>query len=78
VPVDALPEPAAAVGGDPGVLAAVRALPERLRVVVLLHYYADLPVADVAKALRRPVGSVKRQLNEARALLSHSLGDDHA
>lgn len=66
------------VGPDGGVLDAVRRLPERLSVVVLLHYYADLPVDEVARSLRRPVGSVKRQLNEARTLLATHLGDDRA
>ena len=76
--VDVPPEHAATGHDVQGVLEAVMALPERLRAVVLLHYYVDLPVADVAKSLRRPVGSVKRQLNEARGLLSRHLGDDHA
>lgn len=44
-------------------------LPDRLRDTVLLYYYADLPVADVARVLRRPVGTVKQRLNEARSVL---------
>ena len=56
-------------------LDAVRRLPERLRVVVLLHYFADLSVADVARAVRRPDGTVKRQLSEARAVLADALAD---
>jgi RNA polymerase sigma factor (sigma-70 family) len=76
--VDAPPDGARSTDDLYGVMDAVRALPDRLRDVVLLHYYADLPVADVAKSLRRPLGSVKRQLSEARVLLSHSLGDDRA
>lgn len=55
---------------------AVERLPVRLRDVVLLFYYADLPVTDVAKALGRPVGTVKRLLNEARGVLAAQLGDD--
>ena len=66
---------APAVGVDPQLLGAVRRLPTRLQVVVLLHYYADLPVQDVAQALKRPVGSVKRQLSEARAVLAVTLGE---
>jgi RNA polymerase sigma-70 factor (ECF subfamily) len=45
----------------------------RLREVVLLHYYADLPVAEVAAAIHRPVGTVKRRLHEARALLTDAV-----
>ena len=51
----------------------VERLPGHLREAVLLHYYADLPVAEVAAALRRPVGTVKRRLHEARALLSDAV-----
>lgn len=53
-----------------GVRTAVGALPRRLREVVLLHYFADLPVNEVAQAVGRPAGTVKRQLSEARALLA--------
>lgn len=56
--------------------AAVDAMPTRLRDVLLLHYYADLSVADVAAATGRPTGTVKRQLHEARALLGGLLGVD--
>ncbi len=52
---------------------AVEALPVRLRPIVLLHYYADLSVADVALALDRPAGTVKRQLHEARDVLASRL-----
>jgi RNA polymerase sigma-70 factor (ECF subfamily) len=58
---------------DRSVLDAVERLPEQLRDVVLLHYYADLPVAEVARAIRRPVGTVKRRLHEARAHLATAL-----
>lgn len=57
---------------DPWVRDLVDRLPERLRVVVLLHYYADLPVAEIAHVLHRPVGTVKRRLLEARAALAAS------
>jgi len=53
----------------------VERLPERLRTPVLLHYYADLSVADVAKALHRPVGTVKRLLAEGRASLLARIED---
>ena len=58
---------------DPWLRDLVDRLPDRLREVVLLHYYADLPVADVALAIHRPVGTVKRRLHEARALLSDAV-----
>lgn len=55
---------------DMGLRDLVERLPARLRDVVVLHYYADLPVAEVARALRKPVGTVKRRLLEARTLLA--------
>lgn len=58
---------------DPWLRDLVERLPVRLREVVLLHYYADLPVADVAAAIHRPVGTVKRRLHEARAALAGAL-----
>jgi RNA polymerase sigma-70 factor (ECF subfamily) len=71
----ALPDLVAQPVGPPDVtvLDAVERLPEHMRSVVLLHYYADLPVHDVAVALRRPVGTVKRRLLDARALLAETL-----
>ena len=60
-----------------GVRTAVESLPRRLRDVVLLYYFADLPVPEVAAALRRPVGTVKRQLAEARSLLATELEGAH-
>lgn len=60
-------------GPDNGTLDAVRRLSSPQREVVLLHYYADLPVDQVARILRRPPGSVKRWLHEARAALATAL-----
>lgn len=45
---------------------AVLELPDRLRVVVLLHYFADLPVAQIATHLGKAEGTVKRDLFDAR------------
>jgi RNA polymerase sigma-70 factor (ECF subfamily) len=59
---------------DPWLRDLVERLPERLRKPVLLHYYADLPVEEVAHLLHRPTGTIKRRLHEARALLSAQIG----
>jgi RNA polymerase sigma-70 factor (ECF subfamily) len=58
---------------DATTLDAVRRLSAPLRDVVLLHYYADLPIHEVARVLRRPVGTVKRRLFDARAALAAAL-----
>jgi RNA polymerase sigma-70 factor (ECF subfamily) len=44
----------------------VLSLPDGLRLPVILHYYADLPVAVVAARLGKSEGAVKRDLFDAR------------
>jgi RNA polymerase sigma-70 factor (ECF subfamily) len=63
---------------DPWLRDLVERLPKRLRTPVLLHYYADLPVDEVAATLHLPVGTAKRRLHEARAILRDTLEDRHA
>jgi RNA polymerase sigma-70 factor (ECF subfamily) len=67
--------PSEVVTHDSSVRDAVARLPRRYRDIVLLHYYADLTISTVAQAVRRPEGSVKRMLSEARGLLAQSLED---
>lgn len=64
-------------GGDPTGVAeeheiaiAVRSLPERLRTVVVLKYYADLSETEIAETIGRPAGTVKSRLHEARRRLA--------
>jgi RNA polymerase sigma-70 factor, ECF subfamily len=57
-------------------VAALRMLPERQRIVLVLHYLADLPVAQIAAELGCPVGSVKAWLSRGRAALALAVGDD--
>ncbi|NGO45807.1 RNA polymerase sigma factor [Streptomyces ureilyticus] len=54
---------------DPTVRLLVQSLPERLRVPILLHYYADMPVREVALVTGRKEGTVKADLHAARELL---------
>jgi RNA polymerase sigma factor (sigma-70 family) len=67
----ALPAPES----DGAVWDAVRRLPAHLRDTLLLHYLYDLSVADVATALDKPLGTVKRRLHEGRGLLGNALED---
>lgn len=57
------------------VLAAVRALPARQRMTVVLRYYADVSESDIAEAMACSVGTVKSQLAKARATLAVALAD---
>ena len=73
-------------GADPGVTdpetatvltvrEVVLALPDSLRLAVILHYYADLPVAAVAERLGKSQGAVKRDLFDARRRMAAQLED---
>jgi RNA polymerase sigma-70 factor (ECF subfamily) len=57
------------------ILAAVERLAPRTRAAVVLRYYADLPVREVAQALGTSENTVKTQLREALVQLRASLGD---
>lgn len=59
-------------------IAALRRLPERQRVVLVLRYLADLPVAQIAAELRVPEGSVKAWLSRGRNGLAELLNDGAA
>ncbi|GAA4951522.1 RNA polymerase sigma factor [Streptomyces heliomycini] len=54
---------------DPSVRLLVRSLPERLRVPILLHYYADMPIREVSAVTGRKEGTIKADLHAARELL---------
>jgi RNA polymerase sigma-70 factor, ECF subfamily len=56
-------------------VAALRKLPERQRIVLVLHYLADLPVGQIAAELRCPIGSVKAWLSRGRDALAAVLAD---
>jgi RNA polymerase sigma-70 factor (ECF subfamily) len=53
----------------------VEGLPKRLQQVVVLHYFADLPVDTIARQLGVAPGTVKRDLYDARAKLQELLQD---
>ena len=52
---------------------AVASLDESLRLPLLLHYHADLPVEEVAASLGLSVSGVKSRLHRARAILRRLL-----
>ena len=52
---------------------AVYALPEKYRLPVILFYFEDMAVADIAKALDLPEGTVISHLHRGRAKLREEL-----
>jgi RNA polymerase sigma-70 factor (ECF subfamily) len=53
-----------------------RRLDPEQRTAIVLYYYLDLPLPEVAAALRMPVGTVKSRLHRARAALRAALEAD--
>ena len=61
--------------GDPDLLAALRRLPDAQRAAVVLFYYADLPVAQVAARIGSNQLAVRANLMRGRRRLRQLLGD---
>jgi RNA polymerase sigma factor (sigma-70 family) len=62
-------DPAAALA----IRSAVAALPRRQRTALILRYYVDLSVRDVAAAMQCPEGTVKTLTSKAIASLRRTL-----
>jgi RNA polymerase sigma-70 factor (ECF subfamily) len=65
------PEPE--LSQDYGLEAAIAALPEAYRTVILLRYYGGLSCSGIARQLDMPLGTVTKTLSRAYALLRDSL-----
>ena len=63
---------------DPDLAAAVRRLPPRKRLLVFLHYFADLSYAEIAQALGISEGTVAATLSQARTALAETLDPEGA
>ena len=82
IPLDPTMDPAAA--GDPfraiaerdALLAGLKALDPDERVVVVLHYWADLSLEHIADRIGAPLGTVKSRLHRARGILRDLLSAD--
>jgi len=79
LPVEATDEPAddssAMPRHDPGLVQALSQLDPSYRLPVLLHYYADLSLEQVANSLNSSVPAIKSRLHRARAQLRNSLAE---
>lgn len=58
---------------DPTVMEAVTALAPKYRMVVLLRYYQEMDIEDIAEALNVKSGTVKSRLSRAREKLAKKL-----
>jgi RNA polymerase sigma-70 factor (ECF subfamily) len=58
---------------DPELAEALRTLPPRRRLVVFLHYFADLSYAEIAEACGISEGTVAATLAQAREQLGQAL-----
>jgi RNA polymerase sigma-70 factor (ECF subfamily) len=56
-------------------VAGLRTLPEKQRVVLVLHYLADMSVGQIAAELGCPAGSVKAWLSRGRAGLAAAMSE---
>ncbi len=54
---------------------AVDQLNEKYRQVIILKYFEDLKIKDIAQALNQPEGTVKTRLNKGLRLLRRALGE---
>jgi RNA polymerase sigma-70 factor (ECF subfamily) len=60
---------------DPVLVDALAQLDPAYRLPILLHYYADLPLDQVAQSLNLTVPAIKSRLHRARALLRNALAE---
>jgi RNA polymerase sigma-70 factor (ECF subfamily) len=60
---------------DPALVDALAQLDPAYRLPILLHYYADLPLEQVAQSLHLTVPAIKSRLHRARAQLRNSLAE---
>ena len=63
---------------DPALAAALRDLSPRKRLIVYLHYLADLPYPVIAEVCGISEGTVAATLSQARAALADSLTEGRA
>jgi DNA-directed RNA polymerase specialized sigma24 family protein len=76
-----LPRPPDPIVAEPGLdetWAHVQRLPPAQRVVVVLRFYEDLALVDIAQLTGRPEGTVRSDLHRALTRLRRALADEGA
>ena len=66
VPVERIPDSPAPPDADPDLYRFFASLPDKLRLTMTLHYVEGLEVADIARLLRLPEGTIKSRLARGR------------
>lgn len=56
---------------------AIDALPEKYKSIIILKYYEDLKISEIASMLNIPEGSVKAYLHNAKETLRAYLKEDY-
>ena len=72
-PAADFPEAAAPQGAGPALWESLRALDEKYRIIVVLHYRDGYSVREIASILRVPESTVKTRLFRARQQLKSLL-----
>ena len=54
---------------------AIDSLNEELKLPIVLFYFEDLKVSEIANVLDIPEGTVKSRLSRAKSKIAHSLGE---
>ena len=76
-PVEKVPEkPMEDAEKDASLRDAILALPDKLRIVIVLHYMEEYPVEDMARILRVPKGTVCSRLSRAREQMKEYLKEE--
>ena len=63
---------------DESLWRAIHHMDEKHRIPIVLRYYHDLPVAEIANILQIPEGTVHSRLNTARRLLHSALKEGNS
>ena len=72
--IDAIPSKTAS--DYSGLHEAIKGLPPKYRITIILFYFQDMDIRSTAQALRIPTGTVKSRMNKAKKLLKEAIKDE--
>ena len=73
IPLDEVAERAAAASPDPTLTLALEALPEKLRLPLVLYYAEGMTYAEIAQAMTLPISTVRGRIHRAKEALRKEL-----